>query len=277
MNGLFAAIGFLTVIPTPRGGEGALAWARMWFPIVGLGIGGLLTGLDYVLREGFWTLTGVGFPSLLLAALLIAFLVIITRALHLDGFMDTCDALFGGSNAERRLEIMRDSRVGSFAVVGAACLFLISFAAIVSLWPPSRLWALLIIPCLSRWAMVVTMAAFPYARSEGGLGSAFLQNGARVQTLIATLAAAAAAVVFAGLTGIVLLLVAGVIALGVGQFATSRLGGVTGDVYGAVNELATMAMLVAASLIVLGDILPLEPIWLAGGIDLGFGDDSYAP
>lgn len=277
MNGLFAAIGFLTIIPTPRVSEGALAWARMWFPVVGLGIGGSLTGLDYALREGFWASTGFGFPALLLAALLIAFLVIITRALHLDGFMDTCDALFGGSTAERRLEIMRDSRVGSFAVVGAACLFLISFAAIVSLWPPGRLWALLVIPCLSRWAMVVTMAAFPYARGEGGLGSAFLKGGMRAQTLIATLLAVAAAVAFAGLTGIVLLLLAGVVALVVGQFATSRLGGVTGDVYGAVNELATMAMLVAASLIVVGDILPLEPIWLAEGIDLGFGDDSYAP
>ena len=216
MSSLFAAIGFLTIIPMPRVSEGALAWARMWFPVVGLGIGGLLAGFDYALREGFWTLTDVGFPSLLLAALILALLVILTRALHLDGFMDTCDALFGGDSAERRLEIMRDSRVGSFAVAGAACLFLISFAAIVSLWPPGRFWALLLIPCLSRWAMVVTMAAFPYARSAGGLGSAFLQGGTRVQTVIATVLAVAAAVVFAGLTGIVLLLVAGAVALIVG-------------------------------------------------------------
>ena len=277
MSGLFAAIGFLTIVPLPRVSEGSLAWSRIWFPVVGLGIGGVLAGFDYVLREGFWTLTDTGFPSLLLAALLIAFLVIITRGLHLDGLMDTCDGLFGGANPERRLEIMRDSRVGSFAVAGVLCLYLISFAAIVSLWPPGRFWALLIIPCLSRWAMVVTMSAFPYARSEGGLGSVLLHGGTRVQTLIATLVAMAAAVVFAGPTGVVLLIVAGAVALGMGRFATSRLGGVTGDVYGAVNELATMAMLVAASLIVLGDILPLEPLWLGLGIELGFGDDSYAP
>ena len=277
MNGLFAAIGFLTIIPIPREGEGALAWARMWFPVVGLGIGAPLAGFDYVLREGFWTLTDVGFPSLLLAALLITFLVVITRGLHLDGFMDTCDALFGGDTAERRLEIMRDSRVGSFAVAGAACLFLISFAAIVSLWPPGRFWALLLIPCLSRWAMVVTMAAFPYARGEGGLGSAFLQSGTGMQTFIATVLAVAAAVVFAGATGVVLLVVAGAVALIVGRIATSRLGGVTGDVYGAVNELAMMAMLVAASLIVLGDVLPLEPVWSGMDTNFGFGDDSYAP
>ncbi len=277
MNSLFAAIGFLTIIPTPRVSEGALAWARMWFPMVGLGIGGLLAGFDYALREGYWALTGFGFPALLLAALIITFLVVITRALHLDGFMDTCDALFGGDSSERRLEIMRDSRVGSFAVAGAACLFLICFAAIVSLWPPGRFWALLLIPCLSRWAMVVTMAVFPYARSDDGLGSAFLQGGTRAQTFIATVLAIATAVAFAGPMGILLLVVAVVVALGVGQLATSRLGGVTGDIYGAVNELATMSMLVAASLIVLGDVLPLEPIWSRMDINFSFGDDSYAP
>ena len=267
MSSLFAAIGFLTIIPTPRVGEGALAWSRMWFPVVGLGIGALMAGLDYALRDGFWTLTGAGFPSLLLAALVLAFLVIITRALHLDGFMDTCDALFGGSNAERRLEIMRDPRVGSFAVAGALALYLISFAAIVSLWPPGRFWALLIIPCLSRWAMALAMATFPYARSnEGGLGSAFLQSGTRAQSLIATLIAGVAAITLTGLAGIVLLAVALMVALAVGRFATSRLGGATGDVYGAVNELATMSMLVAASLIVVGDILPLEPIWSGLGV-----------
>ncbi len=79
MSSLFAAIGFLTIIPTPRVDEGSLAWARMWFPVVGLGIGALLAGFDYALREGFWALTDLGFPSLLLAALLITFLVVITR------------------------------------------------------------------------------------------------------------------------------------------------------------------------------------------------------
>jgi len=280
MSSLLAAIGFLTIIPMPRVREGALAWAHMWFPIVGLGIGALLAGFDYLLREGYWTLTGFGFPVLLLAALLITFLVIITRGLHLDGFMDTCDALFGGDNAERRLEIMRDSRVGSFAVVGVISLLLISFAAIVSLWPPDRFWALLIIPCLSRWAIVLTMAVFPYARSDDGLGSAFLQGGTRMQTFIATVMAIAAAVALAGPMGILLLVVAVVVALGVGQLATSRLGGVTGDVYGAVNELATIAMLVAAALLILGDIVPLEPIWSGMDFELNIsfgGDDSYAP
>ena len=275
MSSLFAAIGFLTIIPTPRVSEGGLAWARMWFPIVGLGIGAILMGLDYALRGGYFALTDTGFPSLLLAALLVTTLIIVTRALHLDGFMDTCDALFGGSDPERRLEIMRDPRVGAFAVAGALCFLLISLTAIVSLWPPGRLWALLVIPCLSRWAIVITMAAFPYVRREGGLGTAFFIGGTRIQSLIATILAVIAAIVFAGPAGIVLLLVAGIVASIVGVMATERLGGVTGDVYGAVNELATMAMLVVAALLTFGDLLPIEPLWAS--LNLGGGDNSYAP
>ena len=93
--------------------------------------------------------------------------------------------------------------------------------------------------------------------------------------MIATILAVAAAIVFAGPTGIALLAVAGATALVVGQFATRRLGGVTGDVYGAVNELATMAMLVAAVPMVVGG--SVEPLSISLNIDLWGGDDSYAP
>ena len=117
-------------------------------------------------------------------------------------------------------------------------------------------------------------------RREGGLGSAFLAGGTRIQTLIATILAVVAAIVFAGPTGIVLLAVASVTQLVVGQFATRWLGGVTGDVYGAVNELATMAMLVAAALLTVGELPPFEPLWIiedvlnTGG---GWAPYTYAP
>ena len=94
--------------------------------------------------------------------------------------------------------------------------------------------------------------------------------------MIATILAVAAAIVFAGPTGIALLAVAGATALVVGQFAMRRLGGVTGDVYGAVNELATMAMFVVAAvpMVVGGSV---EPLSISLNIDLWGGDDSYAP
>ena len=280
MNGLFAAIGFLTIVTTPTLRDGALASARQWFPFVGLGIGVALAVLDWGLNRGFWAITGGEFPPLLLAALLVTSLIVLTRALHLDGFMDTCDGLFGGADAGRRLEIMRDPHVGAFAVAGAICLLLITTTTLIALPAWDRLFALLIVPCLSRWAMVATMAVFPYARREDGLGSAFFAGGTRIQTLIATVLAVVAAIVFAGPTGIVLLAVAGATALVVGRYATSRLGGVTGDVYGAVNELATMAMLVTVALLTVGGILPFEPLWIIGdalNTGGGWAPYTYAP
>ena len=101
MNGLRSAINFLTILPiAPRSSAENLAAARIWFPLVGLLLGAILAGADLLLNGPF--------PPLLTSALLTAALAAMTRALHLDGFMDTCDALLGGFERERRLKILRD-------------------------------------------------------------------------------------------------------------------------------------------------------------------------
>ena len=88
--------------------------------------------------------------------------------------MDFCDAMWGGRTAERRLEIMRDSRVGSFAVAGAFCVLLVKFAALSTLTLSGWLIAaLLVFPVVSRWSMTLLLTAFPYGRQQG-IGSAFL-------------------------------------------------------------------------------------------------------
>lgn len=128
---------------------------------------GLLLGL---LLVGVERGAGEIFPLYLVAALLLATLTLVTRGLHLDGLMDVCDGLFGGYTPQRRLEIMRDSHVGAFAVVGAASLLILKYGALVSLLSlraPGQEWALLLFPMYSRWAMVLLMGAFPYVRSQG--------------------------------------------------------------------------------------------------------------
>jgi adenosylcobinamide-GDP ribazoletransferase len=90
---------------------------------VGLLVGLLMLGLERGVREIF--------PVYLTAAMLVVALVIVTRGLHQDGLMDTCDGLFGGFSRERRLEIMRDSQVGAFGMAGAACLLLLKYGALV--------------------------------------------------------------------------------------------------------------------------------------------------
>ncbi len=239
-----------------------LGTARGWFPIVGLLLGVILAATDLLLHWGYPLFTDVyrPFPPLLAAAILAVLLVALTRALHLDGFMDCCDALLGGFNRERRLEILRDSHVGAFAVTGVVSLLLIKVAAIMALPPSGRMWALLVFPCLSRWAMLLVLEVFPYARRDG-IGVPFQPQGGRWQLLAGLLAALVVAVALTGPAGLALLAAATAVALGLGAWASKLLGGVTGDVYGAVNEVAETAVLALAAILAFAvSDTSLEPI-----------------
>ena len=250
MNGLRSALAFLTVLPVAPRDAGGLGAARGWFPVVGLLIGAVLAGIELLLNWGYPLFTDDyrPFPPLLSAAILTVALVALTRALHLDGLMDCCDALLGGFNRERRLEILRDPHVGAFAVAGVVSLLLIKVAALVAMPPVGRIWALLVFPCISRWAMLLTLEVFSYVRRQG-IGVAFQPRGGRWQLVAGVLVALAATVALTGPAGIALMAVACAVALGMGVWASKLLGGVTGDVYGAVNELAEAAVLVLAALL----------------------------
>ena len=267
MNGLRSALAFLTILPVAPQGPGGLATARGWFPLVGLLVGVILAGIDLLLHWGYPLFNDDynGFPPLLSAAILAVTLVALTRALHLDGFMDCCDALLGGFTRERRLEILRDSHVGAFAVAGAACLLLVKVAALVSLPSAGRVWLLLVFPCLSRWAMLVALELFSYVRREG-IGVPFQRQGGRWQLLVGFLVALAVVVAFSGPAGLALMAGATAVALGLGAWASRLLGGVTGDVYGAVNESAEAVTLVLAAVLAhyFSDTL-LEPVHRLAG------------
>lgn len=279
MNGLRSAIGFLTIIPAGgRAGPGAsgLAAAGGWFPVVGLILGGILAGLDLALNAGYPVFAAEArpFPPLLLAAIVIVTLIILTRALHLDGFMDCCDALWGGFDRERRLAILRDSHVGAFAVAGAVGLLLLKFAAIASLPPAGRVWILAVFPVLSRWAMLLALELFPYARAQG-IGTAFQPPAGRRlwrrwPLWAGCAVAAAAAVGLTGPAGLALMAASGAAAWGLGAWAAKLLGGVTGDVYGAINETAEAALLVLAAVMAhfFSDTL-LLPWWATPGAAYG--------
>jgi adenosylcobinamide-GDP ribazoletransferase len=188
------------------------------------------------------------FPVYLTAAILLVFLIGVTRGLHLDGFMDVCDGLFGGYTRQRRLEIMRDSNVGAFAVAGAAALLILKYGALLSLLTlevPGKEWALLLFPMLSRWSMVLALGAFPYVRSDG-LGSPFHQGKARLATTAAAVTAVAASILLGGIGGAGMLLGASALAWICGRMMVKLLGGLTGDTYGATNEVVEVAVLVAA-------------------------------
>jgi adenosylcobinamide-GDP ribazoletransferase len=216
-------------------------------------LGALLVGVERGAREVF--------PEHLTAALLLVVLVAATRGLHLDGFMDVCDGLFGGYTAERRLEIMRDSHVGAFAVVGATSLLVLKYGALVSILTLSvsgKEWALLLFPVLSRWAMVIQIGAFPYVRRPG-LGSPFQQSSAKAATSVAATISVVASVLLGGLGGAGLLIGLSLLAWLLGLGMSRLLGGLTGDTYGATNEIIEAVGLAAAVA-----LLPyglIQPLW----------------
>lgn len=257
--GLLLAIRFLTIVPVPGprtvGDADSTAFADMspalpWFPLVGALIGAGLSLLD-------WALSPVLSLPVRDAALLAAS-ALVTGMLHLDGFVDCCDALLGAHSVERRLEILKDSRVGAYGAIGAGLLLIARFAALGEIHGSVRVLALVAAPLLGRWGIVCALSFFPYARQHG-LGSAFRRQvryliaASGVALVLLAVAAGVATLQMRGtakssspaaITAGLLALIAIVVTLATAAWASRRLGGgLTGDTYGAVNELVEVAVL----------------------------------
>ena len=218
-----------------------ISHSRAFYPAIGLMIGLVLVGVE----EG----SSRVFSEPLTAAFLVAVMSVVTRGLHLDGLMDVFDGVFGGFTPERRLEIMRDSRVGAFGVIGAIAVLLLKYGALVSLLmlpQPGKEWALFLFPTLSRWTMVVLLGAFPYVRTQG-LGSPFHGTGIKIATTIAGISALAASVLLGGFAGLGLFFGVTVVAWLMGWAIAKTLGGLTGDAYGATNEIIETVVLIVAT------------------------------
>lgn len=227
--GFWAALQFLTVFPTPlhdKVTDKACGQALTYFPLIGLILGAILLGLNYALNFIL--------PSSVVYALLIITLAILTGAHHLDGFIDTCDGIIAGKSKAQRLAIMSDSKVGAFGIAGAILLLLLKY---VSLSSAPALQALLLMPALSRWTVVTSIFAFPYAKSSG-MGLAFKQGATWNRLVIATAIALIAAVALLKWWGPILVAALWLITFGISSYFYSRLGGLTGDNYGAINEIA---------------------------------------
>ena len=230
-----AAVRFLSLLPVPGSSQlfnkdesvPHIIVGCEYFPVVGM----LLACLLWLFSVLLIPLV----PQLVLAALLVAALVILTGGLHLDGLMDTCDGLFGGSTRERKLEIMHDSRVGSFGVLAGICMLLLKFALFASLKGHALPLALLIALPSARWSMVVVLRVFPSARSTG-LGVAFRQAVTSKRLLIAGIISLLIVLIAGQLSGLITWVIATVTSLLLGFWMTRSLGGLTGDTYGAIEE-----------------------------------------
>lgn len=241
---LLQALQLLTVLPVRPRWEQVRPPGRTMavFPLVGVLLGVMLGALSLLLRE-----TGLHRAAPLLpSALVVMAWAVLTGGLHLDGWADCCDALFVPVTRERRLDILRDPRVGSFGVVGLVLLLLIKFAAIPMNLQPLGVFRLLIVaPVLGRWAMVVAALHFPLARAEG-MAFHFRQGVGRREVLLATLTTVFVCI-FAGAVGVAAFFASVLVTLTFARWASARLGGLTGDVYGAIVELVEMTTLVVGA------------------------------
>ena len=234
------ALEFLTVLRlrrTPLTDAAGLAAAQAWYPLVGLLLGLGLAGLDLLLRGRV--------PAAPLAVLLLIALEGMTGLLHLDGLADSADGLLGLHSRERRLEIMRDSRLGAFGAAALVFYLLLMYACLSTLSGPARSSALIGAPVAGRGAMTLLSALFAYARPSG-LGLGFQRAAQGAPGVIAAVSFVAILLLVAGPAGLIPAAAGLLAACAVGLLARARLGGLTGDVFGAGCELAQVASLCMA-------------------------------
>ena len=222
---------FLTIITESRNHqdtEGDLAKSMIFFPVIGFLIGVILNYSDKALA---WVV-----PPSIANALLLIMLVVITRALHIDGLADTLDGLMGGHDKMSRLEIMKDSRIGTAGALGVMLLLLVKYLCFNNLFDNDKASALLTAPMLGRWSQILMVFRSNYGREEG-MSSAFIGH-LRLSGMIATAAVAIGLAVFvSGVWAVVLISGVAIFTVLCRWYIVRKLGGVTGDAIGAVSEL----------------------------------------
>jgi adenosylcobinamide-GDP ribazoletransferase len=239
VDALLIALQFLTRIPLPFSfayHDQALGRSPLFYPLVGLLLGALLAGLALFLQSS---------PTALAATLVLSAWVLLTGGLHLDGLADCADAWVGGyGDRQRSLQIMKDPASGPIAVTVLVLVLLVKWSALSALLDQQQLLPILLAPLLGRSAILLLMLTTPYV-SPKGLAETLLQH----LPFAAARIVLAVAILLALLTlGWLSLLAVALMILVVRQTAIKRLGGSTGDVYGAAVELSEAAALLAVAL-----------------------------
>ncbi len=235
---LIAALQFLLITPAfikRSFSEDEQGRSVGFFPFAGFVLGLFLASSDWLL--GFIS------PNLVRTALILSLWICLTGALHLDGFLDACDGLLGGGNPEKRLQIMRDERIGAFAFSGGILLILLKYSALLSI--EDRFTVLFLAPVIGRWTMSISMIIFPYARLEG-LGRTMKDHAGGQQAIISTILTL---LIIFGMAysekslAIVAALGSAAASYLVARFALVRIPGLTGDIYGAICEISEVSAL----------------------------------
>lgn len=231
------ALRFLTVLPLPKAEqEPDLPKAMFFFPLAGLIIG-FLSLLVYFTAQFFLS------ERLCVLILLIA-PVFLSGGLHLDGLADFCDGYFGGKSRERKLEIMKDSRIGTWGAAAIALSLLVKFELLSAL--PAKAPLFLLMLACSRWLQVFLSFLLPYIGKPGGLA-----EGVALKITSHTLLGASLwllpVILFSGIPGMAAFLGFAGFAFGIFLFYKKEMGGITGDMIGAASEISEIVILIFAA------------------------------
>jgi len=239
MNSFFIAVQLLTIIPithTFTATDKQLGYSSLFYPIIGLLLGGLLATSASLLST---------LPIQISAALILILWVLLTGGLHLDGLADCADAWVGGlGNKKRSLEIMKDPASGPIAVAILVLLLLLKWSIICTILQQQSFYIILLTPMLGRLAILLLMQSTPYISSTG-MAEKLIRNLPFKAIKIVSLFCLLTAIYYLGFLAISFMFL---ILLAIAYQAKKRLGGVTGDVYGAAVELVEVSVLLGAIL-----------------------------
>lgn len=239
------AVSFLTRLPLPYKGEWdekSFSRSSVFYPLVGAIVGALVGFVAWLLRMTDFT------PVAAVCALITS--IIISGGIHLDGFMDMCDGLFASRGRERALEIMKDSRVGSFSVLGVIMLLLLKVVLYDAIIPEAWFFIALISAFIfSRFMMICCMLCFPSARAEG-LGVTVKRYVSK-PALIWGVGLLLLVFLLSGFYPILIAFFLAFLAiLGISAQINKFLHGLTGDIYGAMAELGEAVFLLLLLIVV---------------------------
>jgi len=249
MRHFLRALSFLTILPAGQNRlseEKELARSMAFFPLAGLVIG-------LILSAGYY-LFSLFLPRSITLWSVVGLLAFLTRGLHLDGFADTLDGLASGGPKERILEVMRDSRIGAFGVIGLILLIGGKYLALDQLSNAFIPCSLILMAVMGRNSMVLVCFRSSYARPGGGLAKPFSENLKLREMIISLASTCVIAFILQGWKGLLLLVGIYLFSIGYKFFFIRKLGGVTGDVLGGANELSELLCLIL--------LVILEPIQL---------------
>jgi len=254
MRGVWASFAlawqFLTIIPLP-GSPGAVttpstfASSLRWFPVVGFLLGAGLVMVDRVLGDSL--------APMALNLVLLTLYVLVTGGLHQDGLADTVDAFAGGKTPEDRLRILRDSHIGALGATGLILSLGLRYVGLMSLPVGLRESMILCMPAIGRWAMVVGAWGGVYPRPEG-LAAPFIRNMSALDVLVAsTVVWVGLFLLFGPMAALALLIMGSMVIRLFVWWVSRKMGGVTGDILGSINEgLEILFVSAAPALLFLG-------------------------